>query len=397
MSFTIRNVLDLEIMKNARLLAGEAKIDNPILWVNVMEIMDSFDALGKDEMLVTTGFGLDNYEKHSDTIRLLSERGLACLAVQPGYYIDAVPDFIIEEARRYNLPLIDLPKRLTFSSLTKAVLKNILIEASPPLYTAPRESDYLSAALKRNFLSGTEEQNILKALKHQADRTFFFILLSFFEKDLGILDSDDARASLKSILQDLKYTTGATGITCAINQYHGVLISVNAEIKSCDMEDILNDTATKKCELGESVLMHGGVSRNFSSPGDMFHAFLEAESALRQLQRSNVKKGFLCFANIELFKYVCGQYAENAIQYLNHTLSPVYDYDRLHKTDLMKTLRIFFRFNMNYQLTSKYLFIHRHTTKYRLDKIEELLGESLASGSVQFQLLLALYLDKYQA
>ena len=395
MSFTIRNVLELEMMKNARLLAGEAKLDNPVLWVNVMDILDSFEIIEKGELMITTGFGLNDYELHRDTVRLLAGKNLSGLAVQPGHYIDSIPDFIISEAEKYEFPLIELPKKLTFSSITKAVLKSIEIYEKQPLGTAQDESNFLNGVLRKGFLSVGEEQQILSTLKHASGQSFYCIMLSLFEKDLGILDHEDAYASLNSAISELAAGAGAACMDGVINGYYGILMSVPEDILPNDIEDLLNAFTMKKADLEENVLMYAGVSHPFPEANGLYQGFQEAGSALERLQYSNVKKGALYYGNIDLFKYICGQNAKNASQFIGHTLSPVYQYDRVHKTELLRTLRTFFRCDLNYQDTSNFLFIHRHTTKYRLEKIEELLQVDLASHDAQFKLSMALYLDKY--
>ena len=394
MSFTIKNILELEMMKNARLLAGEGNTDNPVLWVNVMEILDSFDSLEKGELLITTGFGLNDYELHHDTVRLLAKKKLAGIAVQPGYYIDSVPDFIITESEKYNIPLIELPKKLTFSSITRVVLNNIGIYDKQLFDLSGSQSNLLGTLLKKNYLSASEEQNIRSTLKHTEQRSFYCIILSFFEKDLGILGSSEASASLSLILHELELS-GASHLAGAINRYHGILVSSPNDFSPSDLEDLLNDITMQRKTIGENVLIHGGISRPFHDPNGLNQAFQEAESALSRLQHSSSKKGILCFSNLELFKYICGQHAENANQFLENTLAPLYKYDEAHNSELIKTLRTFFRANFNYQDASRILFIHRHTMKYRIEKIRELLNLDLETHDNKFRLSLALYLDKY--
>ena len=394
MSFTIKNILELEMMKNARLLAGESKTDNPVSWVNVMEILDSFDSLEKGELLITTGFGLNDYALHYDTIRLLANKNLAGIAVQPGYYIDSVPDFIITESEKYSIPLIELPKKLTFSSITRVVLNNIGIYDKQLFDLDGNQSNLLGTLLKKSYPSASETQDIKNTLKHTPERSFYCIILSFFERDLGILGSSDANASLNLILHELE-NSGASHLTGAINRYQGILVSAPNDVSPSDLEDLLNDITMQKKSIGENVLIHGGISRAFSDLSGLNQGFQEAESALSRLQHSSSKKGVLCFGNLELFKYICGQHAENANQFLENTLAPLYNYDEAHNSELMKTLRTFFRANLNYQDASKILFIHRHTMKYRIDKIRELLNVDLEDHDAKFRLSLALYLDKY--
>ncbi|NRN65997.1 PucR family transcriptional regulator [Kibdelosporangium sp. 4NS15] len=61
--------------------------------------------------------------------------------------------------------------------------------------------------------------------------------------------------------------------------------------------------------------------------------------------------------------------------------------------DLVGTLRTFLACDGNWNETSARLEIHRHTLRYRLHKIEELLGRSLDTVSTRAELWVALHLD----
>lgn len=66
--------------------------------------------------------------------------------------------------------------------------------------------------------------------------------------------------------------------------------------------------------------------------------------------------------------------------------------------DLIHTLEIYFKHNLNIQLTASNLFVHRHTLKYRLIQIEKRTGYNLRSADerLKMQLAIAAYkLDKY--
>jgi purine catabolism regulator len=66
--------------------------------------------------------------------------------------------------------------------------------------------------------------------------------------------------------------------------------------------------------------------------------------------------------------------------------------------DLLHTLETYFKHNLNMQTTAQNLFIHRHTLKYRLNKIEEKSGLNLRSADdrLKIQLGIAAYkIDQY--
>jgi DNA-binding PucR family transcriptional regulator len=58
-------------------------------------------------------------------------------------------------------------------------------------------------------------------------------------------------------------------------------------------------------------------------------------------------------------------------------LRPLYDYDRKHGGDLVRTLQVYLTLGCNASRTSEELYLHRSGLLYRLRRIEELLDARL--------------------
>ena len=106
MAFLVKDLVDRQIFGGVRLVAGVLNVSNPILWVNVMEILDTPRSLNEGELVVSTGYGLEDQSLHKDLIHQLKKRGVSGLAIQPGYYIDQIPEYIIEDANKEGLPVL---------------------------------------------------------------------------------------------------------------------------------------------------------------------------------------------------------------------------------------------------------------------------------------------------
>ena len=77
--------------------------------------------------------------------------------------------------------------------------------------------------------------------------------------------------------------------------------------------------------------------------------------------------------------------------YFRDTLAPLLD-----KPQLLKTLDMLLWNNMNLKFTAEALYIHRHTLKYRLQKIERETGHELTNPHQRFELQTALIAYKVQ-
>lgn len=72
------------------------------------------------------------------------------------------------------------------------------------------------------------------------------------------------------------------------------------------------------------------------------------------------------------------------------TVGKLVEYDRHHGTELVQTLEAFLACNGSLQNTAGQLYIHYNTLRYRLERIERILGVGLDSAEVRFNLQLGL-------
>ena len=61
----------------------------------------------------------------------------------------------------------------------------------------------------------------------------------------------------------------------------------------------------------------------------------------------------------------------------DETIGPVDQYDQTNNTQLVQTLSVFFKHDESLTETAAELYAHRHTIRYRLEKIAEITGLSV--------------------
>jgi purine catabolism regulator len=79
-------------------------------------------------------------------------------------------------------------------------------------------------------------------------------------------------------------------------------------------------------------------------------------------------------------------------EYCDKTLGEIKEYDNKNKSELLRTLVAFFKYNMKKKLVADKLHIHPETLRYRLNKIEDLTGYSLHSSEGIFALQIGIKL-----
>ena len=71
-------------------------------------------------------------------------------------------------------------------------------------------------------------------------------------------------------------------------------------------------------------------------------------------------------------------------------LAPLDAYDRDHDGELLSSLQAFLQHNARWETAAAELFVHRHTLRYRMRKVEELTGRDLSSSFDRMEFWLAL-------
>jgi PucR family transcriptional regulator, purine catabolism regulatory protein len=71
-------------------------------------------------------------------------------------------------------------------------------------------------------------------------------------------------------------------------------------------------------------------------------------------------------------------------------LAPLDAYDRAHDGELIGSLQAFLQHNARWETAAAQLFVHRHTLRYRMRKVEELTGRDLTSSFDRMEFWLAL-------
>jgi purine catabolism regulator len=76
--------------------------------------------------------------------------------------------------------------------------------------------------------------------------------------------------------------------------------------------------------------------------------------------------------------------------FADSVLAPLDQYDEAHGGDLLPSLQAFLDRNARWESAAKDLYVHRHTLRYRMRKVEELTHRDLASARDRMEFFLAL-------
>ncbi|MDF2473789.1 MAG: putative CdaR family transcriptional regulator [Anaerocolumna sp.] len=365
MSFMVRHIVENQLLKGVRIVAGQSGDSNVISWVNVMEILDSPNSVQRGELLVTTGYNLQNQEQFSDLILTLRNNGVSGIAIQTGYYINEIPLYIIHESDRLGFPVLEVPKNLTFSEILRILIQRINISKSEH-----EISDESTKSLLQ-YMNDTLK-NYSPQLYDEDTQSVAYLLFIQPMNQYAVSES----TSLSCMSRIKSYLTNRTD-TCeyqtAKNGTASFLIIFKNESSYLSM---IYDFSIELTFLSEQqgINYYVGVDRikSFEALSLSFEHVTECTELLHSI---HAKRGVCSFDNMTFIKmFGILHQNEHSIVSDNQALQILLNYDRINHTNYVQTLRFYLADNCNASKTAARLYIHRHTLQKRLDKIHDLCG-----------------------
>ncbi len=118
----LRDILKIDLLAGAEVIAGESGMESVITSVNVMEVPDIVDWVRPGELLLTTAYSLaDNVEAFNTLLPMLSERGVCGMGIKVKRYINELPDSVIQTANDLAFPIIKIPQGVSYGVLMKEI------------------------------------------------------------------------------------------------------------------------------------------------------------------------------------------------------------------------------------------------------------------------------------
>ena len=150
-------------------------------------------------------------------------------------------------------------------------------------------------------------------------------------------------------------------------------------------------TATKETVPGLAVTL--ALSRHTAEPEKLGAALDEAELALSIGERLGRHGDVVTFEETGTYKLLFQIFADRPQElsaFYEQTLAALVRYDEQYQTELVGTLATYLELDGNLAATAGTLFTHRHTVRYRLDRIAELCGLDVGKSDDREKLSLGL-------
>ncbi|HVX32836.1 MAG TPA: helix-turn-helix domain-containing protein [Solirubrobacterales bacterium] len=123
-----------------------------------------------------------------------------------------------------------------------------------------------------------------------------------------------------------------------------------------------------------------GRSRRSADPVDLHRAGAEASLAVNVGEAEG--RPLLAFEDTGAYRLLLPAMSDDPAElerFYAETIEPLADYDEQYETELVNTVEAYLDNDGNVAATAKQLFTHRHTVRYRLERVRELCGHDVSS------------------
>lgn len=386
MSLTIQQILDRDLIKDVKLLGGANGAESIVAWVNVMEILDHPETAKKNELLITTGFEMLNYQKHQDLIRQLKSSGAAGLAIQPGLYIDSIPEYIIESANQCNFPVLELPANYSLSEFVHILMNKVT-----------QNHEHFSKEFQCfNSMFLPLKDKIIREDFHFKDESAQIYLFCVSARNTFSVDSKQVHLCVEKIRSYLSVQSAKCVYEINDNGQAAFCLSL---VSQRDLPAVAYDFQIHLTFLSEQegVNFYAGIDR-VSSPDYLHLSFEHSFNCISLLDDIAAKRGVCSYDNFTFIKMFGLLYQNNRSFVLdNQALQILLNHDRVNGTNYVHTIRTYLAENCNVSHAAQRLFIHRHTLMNRIQAITDMCGLNFNDYYTRIYMSMALLIHDYFA
>jgi DNA-binding PucR family transcriptional regulator len=186
--------------------------------------------------------------------------------------------------------------------------------------------------------------------------------------------------TLASAVEDHGSRTGGGFLVSRRAEGVAILLPGDADL---ELEELVKAIGVR---LGETIR---GGSGSTVAPAEVGRSLREASYALRVCRLEGWT--FAGFEDLGTYRLLLSMADPDALRaFADSLLGPLDSYDRDQNGELVPSLQAFIQHNSRWETASAELFVHRHTLRYRMRKVEELTGRDLSSSFDRMEFWLAL-------
>lgn len=397
---SLAKTLETKSFKQSSILTGKDALDRLVTSVTVGEVPDIANWLTGGELVLSTFFAVSSDPAAlASFARKIITGPAAALAIKPTRFLKSLPEAIIKLGEAHNFPIIEVPEDVRWTSVIA------------DFYDAITEED-ITAAVELARSKALEEAEIRMFKDFLNDLIAGRIPLEQLDSRVANLGADFSggfavlyckltkAADLRHFHREaLRYVKAESKGSLLIEHDGGlvIILAQSGESAKTSPASHARQVAKRLLAIAEALdsRVTIGVSRIRSNEEDIIKCLDEAKVALDSGRRLAGAGSITDFDEVGIYRLLLPltrDSQEDGRLYYNETIGRLDKYDRQHSTNLVETLESFRLNDENIAMTAEELFTHRHTVRYRLQRIAEITGSDPFKSTEREKLYMGLHI-----
>ena len=169
-----------------------------------------------------------------------------------------------------------------------------------------------------------------------------------------------------------------------------VLLQIGAD-KTAKALGIAGELQEAITAMIPEVTVSIGIGRPHRSLVDLRQSYYEAHYAIKIRKLKGDTSVIASFDDLGSYGLLLGLQDTLSLEvFYDSVLGKLHDYDEQSSSDLVKSLACFLEANGHWGEAAERLYVHRHTLRYRMKRVEEISGRDLGSSQDRMEFWLAL-------
>lgn len=398
MAITVHSAARLGGLKHSRLVAGEKGLDRLIGWVDVLEVPDASLWLRENELLVTTCYAVRNDpEGQLAILRSMARSGAAALAVKFGRFIGQPPPEMIRLANELAIPLFDVPDGISFMDITHPVMAAIINSQAKLFYKRDLLEDLINGVIVNR------EQALLRArtVDLRLDEPYVIIIADVDGFNQLLLQTGNQHEHLALQIKSQLLSTAEECFAAwfkrglAVSRSDSIIgiLPIGAAGNNRQWRKRIHGMAEQLQELVKkrwpTVSLTICISRLADDPLVFGEYYRNARQIVRLVRKLH-GRGKIAFRDDMEIYGLLDDLGKPLEVFYDHVLGVVDCPAVKHREELLETLEVYIECQGNAVEAAQKLFIHRNTLRYRLERLQEILGYNWDEPEKRFTLWMAL-------
>ena len=384
MSIDMKVLVDQYPGDELKLAAGATGMHRQVTWVHISETPEMAEYLNGDELVITTGVGLDKWNIEDallDQVRLLYENKASGVIVNIGGYIRNIPKKVCSFCNAKDFPLFILPWKVPLEKIIQPLTEYIVQDNV--------SEEEISTAFKNAiFFPDQQERYVVPLSEHHFNVEDRYAICMLRVTNT----SSDPYALAESIRERLWNHLREIYPKCAVFTDDRDIIAVISTQHTEQVRILAEDLLDHVCFLlplnDEKVYI--GIGKLTKSMRCIHKSYRQAEAIVRLQMKESIPQDKIFFTDMGAYRLLLGiEDDEIKQEYYNQVLGPLVKHDKEKGTDLTDVLKLYLQNDGSITRTASKMFVHRNTVNYKINQASKILNMDLGSLENRMQLMLA--------